>query len=406
MFAKPLPHFVIGPGPLDGLGISTIIFWPGRQHMVDKLLPALLRTAVQIMMAEVMNADLCLVQPRGMCGRIAGTPPVGVVSPIVMCGSSGMAGITILNQKHALQLRMLLPPGGQCPAIMLSIFSRLDHDLYQARVDHQKEQDVDGAMTGILKFLMFDRTGSGSTQRITLQHLTVRYLIDTNHPNAPFSQALSVSIAPQHLFCTVFELSIQPTRFPIAGAMRLQIHLLQQAADRARRDLRDDTVNHGLTGQIGTRPVRDMQPFGYRFKAGQLDNLRPLQGGKSESVGLVVAALLTNPTTPPVGKADRFDARSVERIASERRRFEPADGWRWPTRSVPAEPDTRVRTGFGPPASEWGCLGQPGTMSRVFDRAWNSLTMLRNNVFSSIAGFSNFGHYFCPETLAAIPATG
>ena len=358
MFAEPLPHFMISPGPLDGLGISTIIFWPGRQYMVDKLVPALPRVPVQIMMPEIMNTDLRLVQPRGMCGSIAGTPPPGVLCPIAVCSTGGMAGITILNQEHALQLRMLLPPSGQCPAIMLSVFSRLDHDLYQARVDHQKEQDVDGAMTGILKFLMFDRTRSGSTQRITLQHLTIRYLIDTNHPNAPFSQALSVPIAPQHLFCTVFELGIQPACFPIAGAMRLQIYVLQKAADSARSDLRDDTVNHCLTCQIDTRPVRDMQPFGHRLKTGQLYNLRPLQGGKSESVGPVVAALPINLTTPPVGKADRFDARSVERIASERRRFEPADGRRWPRRSVPAEPDTRVRTGFGPPAPGWRYLGQ------------------------------------------------
>jgi hypothetical protein len=58
--------------------------------------------------------------------------------------------------------------------------------------------------------------------------------------------------------------------------MRLQIDIVQDAANRGGAERRDDLVIDRLTSQILAGPVSDMQPLGQRFQAGEFNNLCPL----------------------------------------------------------------------------------------------------------------------------------
>jgi hypothetical protein len=53
-------------------------------------------------------------------------------------------------------------------------------------------------------------------------------------PQPLLGQAMSRAVAPQHFLGPLFELGIPPRRLPIARAMRLQIHLMQNRANRRR----------------------------------------------------------------------------------------------------------------------------------------------------------------------------
>src|SRR5439155_26333697 len=126
-----------------------------------------------------------------------------------------------------------------------------------------------------------DRTRDGAADRHPLQDLEVGHLVGTDYPVAMPGQVVSVSVTPQDLYRALHELSIQPCGLPEAGAMRLQIDLLQDGADAAWADGLDDPIGHRLACQVGAGPVGDVQSPGNRLQAGQLDDLSPLQGGKS-----------------------------------------------------------------------------------------------------------------------------
>jgi hypothetical protein len=59
--------------------------------------------------------------------------------------------------------------------------------------------------------------------------------------------------------------------------MGLQIDVAQDISHRAWADPSHDPVRHSLAGQVVTRPMGDVQSFGHRFKAGQSNDLCPLQ---------------------------------------------------------------------------------------------------------------------------------
>lgn len=65
----------------------------------------------------------------------------------------------------------------------------------------------------------------------------------------------------------------------------LQIHVVKDLPHGAWADYLDDAVGDGLAGQIRTGPMSDMQSFGNRFQARQLDDLGTLEGGKGAPVG-------------------------------------------------------------------------------------------------------------------------
>src|SRR5262249_3047701 len=146
-----------------------------------------------------------------------------------------------------------------------------------AAVDDQEHQDVDRAMPLVLELDLLDVARDGAADRHPLEDLKVGHLVGTNHPEATAGQGVSVSVPPQNLYCTVHELGIQPRRLPEAGAMRLQVNRVQDAADAALADGVDDAIGHSLACQVGAGPVGNVQPPGNGLQAGQFDDLRFLQ---------------------------------------------------------------------------------------------------------------------------------
>jgi hypothetical protein len=59
----------------------------------------------------------------------------------------------------------------------------------------------------------------------------------------------------------------------------LKIDFLQNAPNAARADGWDNAIKDSLAGHVSTGPMGDVQPFGHRFQARQLDDPRSLQWG-------------------------------------------------------------------------------------------------------------------------------
>ena len=131
-------------------------------------------------------------------------------------------------------------------------------------------------MPSIVELLVLNRAGDRPAKGLTLQNLEGRDLIDTNDPDALFSQSLRIPIAPKDLLRSLFEPGIPTGRLPISGAMGLQIHIVQQPANRCRTDRANDAVLHGLTSQVLAGPMGDVQALGNWFQTGQFHDLRSL----------------------------------------------------------------------------------------------------------------------------------
>jgi hypothetical protein len=108
MFSKPLPHFLIGPRPFKRMGIEPIVFWPGRFDMVDQRLATRPRATFQVTVTEGIVEQFSLVEPGGVGWCEAWSPP-RLVSKVLGGGGSRMAGVTVLDQKHAAQMAVAPP---------------------------------------------------------------------------------------------------------------------------------------------------------------------------------------------------------------------------------------------------------------------------------------------------------
>ena len=147
-------------------------------------------------------------------------------------------------------------------------------------------------------------------------------------------QTLSMGVAPENFFGALFELCIQMRRFPIACAMRLQVHRVQNTPHSARADRRYNALNHHFAGQVLTAPVGNVQPLSDRFQTRQLHNLGTLQGGKSRSDAPRAAPRPRHPPAPPLHSADTAAKPWTDHTASERPRSERVRLRRWPTPPV------------------------------------------------------------------------
>src|SRR5438094_10048033 len=104
MLGEPHPHLLIGPRPLERVGIPPVVLWPTGQHILDELLPAAPGASLQIVTPERPHQQLRLVQPRRMGRREAGTPPPRAPRPVLLRVPRRVAGVAILNEEHALQV--------------------------------------------------------------------------------------------------------------------------------------------------------------------------------------------------------------------------------------------------------------------------------------------------------------
>jgi len=244
------------------------------------------------MIAENIIQQLGLIQPGRVSWREARPPPLSLQPEVLRCSRSGVAGVPILNQKHALQSGVSLSKVREFLDIVLGIFLIDAGGLHPTGMDNQKHQHVNRPMAYIFELLLFDRTGNGPPKGVTFQGLEVGNLIHADDPNSLLGQTVSIGVAPQNLLGSLFEPVIQTHGLPIPGSMRLQVHRVQNATNGTGTDVRYDPIGHGLAGQVLTGPMGDVQPLGDRFKTGQLDDLSPLQGGKSAG-DVLTAELLT-----------------------------------------------------------------------------------------------------------------
>src|SRR5258708_5227025 len=98
MLRVPPPHPLVAPGPLERMGVASVVLRPGSQHMLSELLPADPRSPLQVVVAERPHQQLRLVQPRGMGRREAGPPPIPATRPIRRRVARRVAGVAVLDQ--------------------------------------------------------------------------------------------------------------------------------------------------------------------------------------------------------------------------------------------------------------------------------------------------------------------
>src|SRR5450759_1211292 len=90
----------------------------------------------------------------------------------------------------------------------------------------QEHQHSHRPMSGIIELLLLDRPWNRSADRVTLQDLESRDLIDTDHPDALVGKSSRIGIAPKDLLRSLLEAGVEPSRLPIPSPMGLQLSLI------------------------------------------------------------------------------------------------------------------------------------------------------------------------------------
>ena len=247
-----------------------------------------------------MDEDLRLVQPRCVGWCVSGLPPAVAFRKVPLCFGGNMTRASVLNQEDALQLSVVFSKKFQFGQVVVMVILFQKDQLHQSRMHDEKQQHVYCSMSGIVEFLLFNRAGNGSPDRITFQNLEGRDFIDAHHPDALVRQPSCIPIAPKDLLRSFFELSIQPSRLPITGAMGLQVDIPQNVTHRAWADGRNNPVGHRLTSQIDAGPMSDVQFFGYRFQAGKCHDLGPLHWRNPQITSRMTSALIGKQTNTPL----------------------------------------------------------------------------------------------------------
>src|SRR5215467_9321342 len=225
MLGKPLPHFLIRPSPLKRVGVESVVLRGTSKHMLKQLLPTDPGTPFQVAVCKSPNQQLRLIQPGGMHRSETRTPPPPTTRPVGCRRARGMAGIAVLNQKHALHAPVPAAKRPRLPDIVVRILAGLGRNFHPTGVDDQEKQQVDDAVARVLKLLLLDGARDGASDRVTLQHLKVGLLIDRNDPEALASQPFRMGIAPKDLLGALLELLIEAGGPPVTGAVRLQVHV-------------------------------------------------------------------------------------------------------------------------------------------------------------------------------------
>jgi hypothetical protein len=381
MFRKPSAHLLIRPRPLKGMSVLFVVLRPRVGDMGDELLPTRPRPASQVVVAEGIVQDLCLVEPGGMGRGEPRTPPPPTRPEVVSCPAGGMARIAIVDQVHAPQVMMATPESLQLLDVMRRVFPLDACRFHPAAVNDQDVQDVDRPMPGVLELLLFDRARDRSTDRLAFKDLVVGDLIGADHPIAPLDQTVGVGVAPKDLLGPLLELGVQASRPPVPGPVRLQVDTMQDSAYGALADGRDDAVSDRLLGKIRTGPVGNVQAFGHGFQAGQFDDLCTLQGGKSRS-GVPTAWLIRRARiNPGVRSDDTCDGRSIHHTGSGRPGFVSERRRRSPTGCGLAGLDTKADSGCAQFVEGSVNRQERSRLDEVFGHAWGKLLAETRHTF-------------------------
>src|SRR5688572_5563212 len=98
VLGEPLPHLLVGPGPLEGVGIELVVLWHRGQGMPDQLLPSHPGATPEVAAPERTDQHLRLVQPRRMGRREAGPPPAPAPAQVSLRRPCRVAWVSVLNQ--------------------------------------------------------------------------------------------------------------------------------------------------------------------------------------------------------------------------------------------------------------------------------------------------------------------
>jgi hypothetical protein len=190
----PFSHFLIRPCPLKRVGIKPVVFRPSVLYLGDELRTAGPRAPLQVAMCESVQQQFRLVQPRGMHRREATSPPAIAVVEVLLCRPSSVGRVVVVDQVDSAQVAMTPTEARQPVDVVLSVLRLDTRRFHLSTMDDQQGQNVDRAMPGVLKLLLFHRARDGPTNRRPFQDLAVGLLIDTQNPVALAGQSLGVGI--------------------------------------------------------------------------------------------------------------------------------------------------------------------------------------------------------------------
>jgi hypothetical protein len=269
------------------MGLEAVALRPRVVHMNYVFLPTRLRLSLQVAASEGVVEQLPLIQPRGMSRGEPGSPLPPAGGEVVLLRPGDVAGPAVMDQEHAPEFEMSPPAAFLCRDAVLGVVGLQADRLHLAHMDDQEHQDANRAVPDGLKLLLLDRAGDGPADRAAFEHLALGHLLRAHDPNSLLDQPFGVGVAPEHHLRPILEPGVQPGYLPAAGAVRLEIDLIQDPADRAGADGRDDPIEEGLAGQVFTGPVSDVQALGDWLQASPCDDMSPLEGGKSGQSGRI-----------------------------------------------------------------------------------------------------------------------
>src|SRR5258708_25011924 len=117
-------------------------------------------------------------------------------------------------------------------------------------------------MPAVIEVRLLDRPRDRSEDRLPLQDLEGRDLLDNHHPDALFGEPSRIGIAPKDLLRPLLEPGIQASRLPVAGAMGLKTPGVQVVSPGPWPVWGTIPSPHALPGPATTRPIAMCQPFG------------------------------------------------------------------------------------------------------------------------------------------------
>src|SRR5215831_2158201 len=98
MSLEPASHLLVGPRPLERVGVQLVVLAPGDREMVNELLPVAPRAALQIAITEGVDQQLRLVEPRGPRRGQPGAPPALTSAEVLRRRPGDMARAAVVDQ--------------------------------------------------------------------------------------------------------------------------------------------------------------------------------------------------------------------------------------------------------------------------------------------------------------------
>ena len=228
-----------------------------------------------------MIEQLRLIEPGRTGRRQTGTPPIATSGEVVLGGLGDVARTAIVHQIDTLEPMVMPAEMPQSCNVVRGGVGFQAKGLHLSAMDDQEVQDVYRAVSDVVVLRLLDRARDGAADWHALQNLAIWHLVSAHNPDPVRGQPPSVGVAPEDLLCPLLESRVGASGSPVPRPMGLQVNTIKYSADRPGTDRCYDPISDGLTRQVFTGPVGDMQPHGQGFQAGQFDDLSPLEGGKS-----------------------------------------------------------------------------------------------------------------------------